>query len=233
MNEIIKVDNLTIYYGNNNRALENISIDVMQNDFVGIVGQNGSGKSTLLKAILGLIPIKYGKVLIEGTKNNKNIKIGYVPQYSQMNTSFPITALDAVALGTFGKGIHPFSYLKKEQKDIALSKLKLLHVDNLAERQLTELSGGEFQRMLIARALTVEPDILVLDEPTASIDAKSREMIYQLLKELSGQMTILLVTHDLEEVLNLASKILCLNNKVTYYGSSNITIDDVNKYCNK
>lgn len=233
MNEIIKVDDLTIYYGNNNRALERISVNIMRNDFVGIVGQNGSGKSTLLKAILGLIPVKYGNVLIDGSKNNKNVKIGYVPQYSQMNTSFPITALDAVALGTFGKGIHPFSYLKKEQKEIAMSKLKLLHVDALAERQLTELSGGEFQRMLIARALTVEPEILVLDEPTASIDAKSREMIYQLLKDLSGKMTILLVTHDLEEVLDMASKIICLNNKVTYYGTSNITIDDINKFCNK
>ena len=114
MNSLIKVDNLTIYYGNNNQALENVNIEINENDFIGIVGQNGSGKSTFLKAVLGLIPLTKGEITFLGEKRNigmKKLRIGYVPQYSQMNASFPINVMEAVAISTFGKGLHPFKYL--------------------------------------------------------------------------------------------------------------------------
>jgi len=234
MNKLIEVKNLTIYYGNNNRALENVNIEIEEGDFLGIVGQNGSGKSTFLKSILGLIPITTGEVLVKGSKKYQNVaKIGYVCQHSSMNTEFPITVLEAVMLGMMGKGFHPFKFLKDSNKDIALEKLKLLSIDHLANRQLFELSGGEFQRLLIARALSIEPEILILDEPTASIDAVSREMIYNFLHTLQGKLTVILVSHDLEEVVRLSTKILALNNKVAYYGPANITVEDINRYCVK
>ena len=221
MSKIIEVKDLTIYYGNNNRALENVNIDIEEGEFLGIVGQNGSGKSTFLKSVLDLIPITKGEVYINGIKKyQKNTKIGYVCQHSTMNTEFPITVLEAVMLGMMGKGFHIFKYLKKSNKEIAMDKLKLLSI-----------SGGEFQRLLIARALAIEPEILILDEPTASIDAVSREMIYQFLSTLKGKMTVILVSHDLEEVLKLSTKILALNNKVAYYGTSDITVEDIHKYC--
>lgn len=226
MNKKIIVNDLSVCYGNNNRALSNINIEILEHEFIGVVGANGSGKSTLIKAILGLVPLQKGTVII----NEPSDKIGYVPQFSQMNTSFPITLLEAVCLGMIGKGLHPFKYLTADNQKKAMEKLKLLKIDSLADRQLTDLSGGEFQRMLIARALALEPNILILDEPTASIDSKSREMIYNLLHELSKTITIILISHDLEEVLKLSTKILCLNNKVTYFGPSNITINDINNY---
>ena len=234
MNKLIEVKVLTIYYGNNNRALQNVNVDIEEGEFLGIVGQNGSGKSTFLKSILDLIPITKGEVLINGAKKyQKSTKIGYVCQHSSMNTEFPITVLEAVMLGMMGKGLHIFKYLKNASKEKALEKLKLLSIDHLADRQLFELSGGEFQRLLIARALAIDPEILILDEPTASIDAVSREMIYKFLETLKGKMTVILVSHDLEEVLKLSTKILALNNKVAYYGSSNITVEDIHKYCVK
>lgn len=235
MNSMIEIDNLTIYYGNNNRALENISLKINEHDFLGIVGQNGSGKSTLLKSILDLVPITSGTVLFNGSKKNTFYKIGYVPQYSSMNMTFPITSLDAVCLGLLGKGLHPFKFIKPEQREVSIEKMKLLQVDHLANRQLSELSGGEFQRILIARALAIEPDILILDEPTASIDSNSRKLIFELLKKLKEEkkMTILLVSHDLQDVLDLSTHIICLNNKVKYYGLSNLTVEDINNYCNK
>lgn len=232
MSKIIEVKDLTIYYGSNNRALENINVEIEEGDFLGIVGQNGSGKSTFLKSILGLIPITSGEVFIKGVKKYQDVtKIGYVCQHSQMNTEFPITVLEAVELSMMGRGLHPFKYLKKnDNKDKAMEVLKLLSIDHLSNRQLFELSGGEFQRLLIARALAIEPEILILDEPTASIDAVSREMIYNFLGTLKNKMTVILVSHDLEEVIRLSSKILALNNKVAYYGSSDLTVNDINQY---
>lgn len=238
MDSIIKVKDLTIYYGNNNRALHNVNIEIEKNDFVGIIGQNGSGKSTLLKAILGIIPITGGTVYfnnIPGRKGIKKLNIGYVPQHSQMNSGFPINVLDAVALGMLGKGLHPFNFVSDNQRKKALEMLEMVKIDHLKDRQISELSGGEFQRLLFARALAIDPDILVLDEPTASIDANSRELIYSLLNKFKeeNKMTILLVTHDLEEIVTLADKLLCLNNRVVYYGDANITIDDINNYFKK
>ena len=163
MSKIIEVKDLTIYYGNNNRALENVNIDIEEGEFWGIVGQNGSGKSTFLKSVLDLIPITKGEVYINGIKKyQKNTKIGYVCQHSTMNTEFPITVLEAVMLGMMGKGFHIFKYLKKSNKEKAMEKLKLLSIDHLADRQLFELSGGEFQRLLIARALAIEPELVKL-----------------------------------------------------------------------
>ena len=118
MNKLIEVKDLTIYYGNNNRALQNVNVDIEEGEFLGIVGQNGSGKSTFLKSILDLIPITKGEVLINGTKKyQKSTKIGYVCQHSSMNTEFPITVLEAVMLGMMGKGLHIFKYLKNASKE--------------------------------------------------------------------------------------------------------------------
>lgn len=218
METAIHIDNLSVYYGKTT-ALSNICLDVMQGEFLGIIGPNGGGKSTLLKAILGLIPTTSGAIQIYGNAPGRNKSaIGYVPQFSTVDRQFPISAIEVVLTGRLKQGLSLFMKYTKEDKKIAYEQLKRVGIEYLAERQISELSGGEFQRLLIARALTVNPKLLLLDEPTASVDVTSRNQIYDLLKELNSQMTIILVTHDLLAISSEVKKLACLNGKLVYHG---------------
>ncbi len=218
METAIHIDNLSVYYGKT-IALSNICLDVKQGEFLGIIGPNGGGKSTLLKAILGLIPITTGVIQIYGNAPGKNrTAVGYVPQFAAVDRKFPISALEVVLTGRLKSGLSLFMKYSKEDKEIAYEQLKHVGIEHLAKRQISELSGGEFQRLLIARALTVNPKLLLLDEPTASVDVTSRNQIYDLLRELNNAMTIVLVTHDLLAISSEVRKIACLNGKLVYHG---------------
>lgn len=224
MNQVaVKIENLSVYYGQT-PALSGVSFDIEEGEYLGIIGPNGGGKTTLLKSILGLIPINNGKIEIFNNRISKNKSLmGYVPQIAVMDKRFPISVLEVVLTGRLKQGLSPFfkfNAVDKEKANEALSKVGIQH---LACRQISELSGGEFQRMLIARALTVEPKILLLDEPTASVDAGSRDQIYNILEELNKEMTIILVTHDLLAVSSQVSKLACLNEKLVYYGKPELT----------
>ena len=151
----VHIENLSVNYGQH-KAIENINIDIPKGDFLGIIGPNGGGKSTFMKAVLGIIPIKTGKIQIFGENiDNCREKIGYVAQFSNVDRSFPITALEVVMTGMIGKGLHPFHKYTEKQRDLALEKLKLVDIEDLCDRQINNLSGGEFQRLLIARALAL------------------------------------------------------------------------------
>lgn len=218
METAIHIDNLSVYYGET-AGITNVCLDVMQGEFLGIIGPNGGGKSTLLKAILGLIPITTGSIQIHGQLIGKNrTVVGYVPQFATMDRHFPISAMEVVLTGRLKQGLSLFMKYSNEDKDIAFEQLRRVGIDHLSKRQISELSGGEFQRLLIARALTVHPKLLLLDEPTASVDANSREQIYSLLKELNKEMTIVLVTHDLMAISSEVKKLACLNKKLVYHG---------------
>lgn len=222
MEKAIHIDNLSVYYGKT-KAISNIFLDVSEGEFLGIIGPNGGGKSTLLKAILGLIPITTGTIQIYGQTPGKNrTAVGYVPQFATMDRQFPISSFEVVITGRLQQGLSPFKKYSKEDKEIAYEQLERVGMERLAERQISELSGGEFQRLLIARALTVHPKLLLLDEPTASVDASSREQIYHLLKELNKEMTIILVTHDLLAVSSEVRKLACLNGKLVYHGGTQL-----------
>jgi zinc transport system ATP-binding protein len=229
METAIHIENLTVYYGET-PAIKNVCMDVNQGEFLGIIGPNGGGKSTLLKAILGLTPITHGKIQIYGKKLNKNrASVGYVPQFATMDRRFPISALEVVLTGRIKPGVSPFMKYSNADKEISYEQLKRVGIDRLANRQISALSGGEFQRLLIARALTINPEILLLDEPTASVDASSRDQIYDLLEALNKKMTIVLVTHDLLAISSKVRRLACLNGSLVYHGEPELNEHIVNE----
>ena len=222
-NTALHIDNLSVCY-KNTMAISNISFDVEDGEYLGIIGPNGGGKSTLLKAILGLVPIYSGNVEIYGEKNNKNKSyIGYVPQFASVDKHFPITLLEVVLTGCLKPGLSPFFKYSNNNKKTAYELLERVGILDLANRQISELSGGEFQKMLIARALAAKPKLLLLDEPTASVDASSRDQIYNLLTELNKDMTIILVTHDLLAVSSQINGLACLNGHLVYHGEPELS----------
>lgn len=231
MEKAIHIENLTVSY-EQTIALKNICLDVQKGEYLAIMGPNGGGKSTLLKSILGLIPIDSGKILIFGKSVNKlGTQISYVPQFSAVDRKFPVSALEVVMTSYIRNGLHPFFKYKKEQKQEALKQMEYVGISDLAKRQISELSGGEFQRLLIARALAVNPQILILDEPTASVDPHSRETIYNVLDNLNKkkEMTILMVTHDLSAISSKVTRLACLNETLVYHGDPELTQSVVNK----
>lgn len=224
----LHIDKLSVCY-KNTMAISDISFDVEDGEYLGIIGPNGGGKSTLLKAILGLVPLSSGTVEIYGEKTNKNKSyIGYVPQFASVDKHFPITLLEVVLTGCLKPGLSPFFKYSSSNKKTAYELLERVGILDLANRQISELSGGEFQKMLIARALAAKPKLLLLDEPTASVDASSRDQIYNLLTELNKDMTIILVTHDLLAVSSQINRLACLNGHLVYHGEPELSEHIVN-----
>ncbi len=197
-----------------NMILEKINLNVKKKEFLGIIGPNGGGKTTLLKAILGLIPLYKGTVNIFGKSPVKGRrKIGYVPQYTVYDKDFPISVWDVVLMGrlTHRKYIPWYSKL-----DLAAAKhaLEIVEMYGFKKRHIDKLSGGQKQRVFIARALALNPKILLLDEPTASVDKHIQKGIYDLLKKLNEDITIILVTHDIGVISSYVDEVVCLNHRM-------------------
>lgn len=196
-------------------TLENVNVQIESGEFVGIFGPNGGGKTTLLKLILGLLPPKRGKVLLFGLPPvEARHLIGYVPQSIHFDRDFPISVEEVVMMGALRKmnwlGRYPSEVKIKLKR--ALEKVGLSHK---AKASFGTLSGGEAQRALIARALIDDPRMLILDEPTANIDPTGQQSIHELLSQLSQTMTILMVTHDLQTIVDKVGKLLCVQRSVT------------------
>ena len=212
----IKVEELSVYYGKT-RALNNINLTINDNEFVAFVGQNGSGKSTLLKSMLGLIEPTNGKITI--TNGATEPTIGYVPQFSSFDKTFPISVREVVLMGAIkGKVSFLFRYSNKD-KERANEMMKLLNIYEFRKRHISQLSGGQLQRVLIARALMCNPDIILLDEPTASLDVDAKKHIYEILKELSKDRTVVLISHDAGIISKYVDKVALLNQRLVYYGT--------------
>lgn len=218
MSELIKLDNVSVKYGNI-EALRNLNLTVEEGDYIGIIGPNGGGKSTLLKTILGLVKPYSGTILFNKTSLKKsNISVGYVPQLNELNTKFPITVKEVVLTSKLPEKMRAFhKYTPKDCLEVE-QVLDLVGILELQHRHISELSGGEFQKMLIARALASNPDILLLDEPTSLIDIKSQEQIYGLIKTLSKHVTIVLVTHHIKEITKQARKLVWLERNIKSEG---------------
>jgi zinc transport system ATP-binding protein len=199
-------------------ALEHVSFQVEQGDYVCIVGENGSGKSTLLKGLLGLLPLRGGRVeLGEGLQNHQ---IGYLPQQSPAQRDFPASVWEVVLSGCLNsQGLRPFyGAAAKERARSMLEKLDLLPLRN---RCFRSLSGGQQQRVLLCRALCASEKLLMLDEPAASLDPAATASLYDLLQELNRQgCTILMVSHDLSAALSHGGKVLHLGHTLLFYGSA-------------
>ena len=209
-NIAIGLQNITAGY-ENDIIIENINCNIYDGDFFGIIGPNGGGKSTLLKLILGLIPPIKGTIEIYGQPPKTGRKnIGYVPQYSEYDKHYPISVWEVVLMGRRNiLGMHPM--YASEDKNATLDALKKVDMLEYKKRHISELSGGQRQRVFIARALASNPKILLLDEPTASIDKDLQSNFYNLLKELNKTVTILLVTHDIGVISSFVNRVACLN----------------------
>lgn len=225
----IEISGIDVYYGEV-RALQDVSLSIKEGDYLAIMGPNGGGKSTFLKSILGLTPIDKGHIKIFGKEGKKNLHlIGYVPQVSNVDKDFPITLIEVVLLGTQKTGLSFFHRYTKEDIKKAEEFIELVGLKGMEERRISQLSGGEFQKMLIARALITKPKILLLDEPTASVDAKSSRDIYDLLGKLNKDITILLVTHNVLAISSYVKELACLNETLVYHGEPSLTEDVVSK----
>ena len=214
--ELINISNLYYKYHKTD-VLENINLSIKEDDFLAIIGPNGGGKSTLLKLILGLLTPINGKI----DKKIKNSLIGYVPQNTNLNIDFPITALEIVLMGHIVSKKRIFGY-SKEDIACAMESLKKVSMEKFANSKIGDLSGGQRQRVFIARALCSNPKIMLLDEPTASIDVKGQREIYELLKELNKFICIVVVSHDISVLLNYAKNVAHINKNLVYHSLENI-----------
>jgi manganese/iron transport system ATP-binding protein len=204
------------YFGRD--VLDEITFEVKRGEFNGIIGPNGSGKSTLLKVIAGLLEPQCGVVEVLGAPPGRGQAIGYVPQTENVNWSFPVSVFDVVLMGVYGK-LGLFRRPSEADKRAALAALEEVGMHDFASRQIGELSGGQQQRVFVARSLVQDPQLLLLDEPIAGVDATSQHAIFTLLEERQKRgMTIVATTHDLSCVATWFDRVLCLNHRIIAYG---------------
>ncbi len=209
-------------------VLEGVSFAVREHEPVCMVGPNGGGKTTLVKLILGLLRPDRGQVHVFGLPPQRaRLRIGYMPQHIQCDLQFPVTVMDIVLMGRLGQGglAGLFGWHGPVDRRAALDALGELGMDAFANRPFRALSGGQRQRVLIARALCCQPDLLVLDEPTASVDTLIEARLFEILHELNRRMTILLVSHDLGFVSGLVQNVICVNRRVFVHPTSRLTGD--------
>jgi zinc transport system ATP-binding protein len=224
--EVVRLENVYVHY-DGVAALEEVNLSIYEDDFLGIIGPNGGGKTTLLKAILGLVKPSRGRVSILGHPPDEMREfMGYVPQYRSFDRDFPLSTLEVVLMGRY-RQVGLLRRYSKKDKELALNALAQVGMVKLKDRQIGSLSGGEQQRVFIARALVAHPSILLLDEPTASIDTPMQVGLYELLSELRHQMAIVLVSHDISAVSIHVDKIACLNHRLFYHGRKELEVQEL------
>ncbi len=211
----VEIENLSVNY-DGILALDKISFSVEKKDFLGIIGPNGAGKTTLFSCMLGLLNNYNGEIKFFGTDIRKSkqylCQIGYVPQKPIFEKNFPATVDEVVGMG-----------LMKNQKEDAIDKvLQKVWLHELSHRRIGDLSGGQQQRVFIAKALVNDPQILILDEPVTGIDLQSKDLFYQILRDLNQKdnITIIWSSHDLDAVAKLVTKVACLNRTLFFHGIS-------------
>jgi len=215
METVVSLQNVSFAY-QGTPVLKEISFDIKQGEFIGIIGPNGGGKTTLLKLILGFLKPSSGKISIFGkypssTQTDSICRISYVPQSLRFDKQFPISVLELVLGGRLSH-LPWYGRFSHADKLAALEALDRVGMVDFHHRAFGNLSGGQAQRALIARALASNPNLLLLDEPTASVDAQAELDIYNILKKLQGNMTIVMVTHNLQAAIELVEKVICVQN---------------------
>lgn len=221
---IIEIRNLGFAYSGH-PVLEDINLTVREGNFVAMIGPNGGGKTTLLKLMLGLLIPTGGSLKIFGHPPRQvSHHIGYMPQNVHVNTHFPVTALDVVLMGKLKPGKRWARYSNGDRLE-AHKALDRLGMGAFCHRRVGKLSGGQLQRVFVARALVSQPRLLFLDEPTANIDTRGQAEFYSLLKELNESVTIIVVSHDLLVLSAYVKSVACINRRLHYHDQAEITED--------
>lgn len=228
-NELITLRNVFVGY-EGKTVLTDVNMTIRERDFLGVIGPNGGGKTTLMKTILGLMKPSSGSVTyFRGGAEVPRLNIGYMPQYTSIDKKFPISVFDVVLSGLSHKKplLRPFSRGQKERCSAILRDMELA---DLAERQIGQLSGGQLQRVLLARAVVSEPEVLVLDEPNTYIDRPAQQKLYQQLAELNHSCAIVLVSHDIDSVLTYARSIACVDGNVLCHDDATLSTEWVERH---
>ena len=224
---MIEIKGLTVSF-NNFSALDDITLTIEDGSFISVVGPNGGGKSTLLKAIIGLLKPSSGEILLDGTppEKHKSGELAYVPQIKTMDREFPALAIELVINGIIGTWT---SRISKSIWNQGLSALEQVGAGHLASRQLSRLSGGELQRVYLARSFVCSPKVLLLDEPASGIDVAGEKDIHKLIDDFQQKTgaIVIMVTHDWETAYHHADKLLLLNRKVICYNSPQIAFNEL------
>lgn len=210
---IVEFRNVSFHYGSN-PAVVDVTFDIFPDDFLAIVGPNGGGKTTILKLMLGMLRPDAGTITLFGKSTREaRTRIGYVPQRTEFDGNFPITVEEIVLTGRLGSSRIGRRYSDAD-REAARRAMEELDLSRLAHREIGALSGGERQRTLVARALSCEPDMLVLDEPTSSVDSRIEKSFYELLQTLHKRIPIVLVSHDLGFVSAYVTRVACINRRL-------------------
>ena len=209
MKKIIEFKSAKLGYGKK-IVFDSLNLEIFEGDFLSIVGPNGSGKTTLLRSIMGLLKPKRGEIV-----RDENVRFGYCMQRQFLDTIFPFTVFEIVMMGRT-RLIGPLRNPRNIDKDKVLKALEITGMRNLVKEPFYNLSGGQKQRVLLARAMSTEPNFLILDEPAADLDIKAEREILSLIKDLQRQqnLTVALVTHELNEAMSIAQKFIFLNRNV-------------------
>ena len=232
--EILKIENLYFDYSDTS-VLRDVNFTLHKGDFLGIIGANGAGKSTLIKIILKILPYNKGKITLFGedlSKFKENYKIGYVSQKANsFNSDFPATVKEVVMANLYSRrGL--FKRYRKEDDEKLSTVLEKVGMSGYENRLIGNLSGGQQQRIFIARALISEPELLLMDEPTVGVDAKSVKQIMDIISELNKQgMTIIMTNHDTPELVRVSDKLLifCEHGNGEFVSRNDLTMQQINE----
>jgi len=217
---ILDVSHLTVRY-NGRTALEDITFHLHEGERIAIVGPNGAGKSTLIKVVAGVLQPQSGEVNISGSRPGEHVCIGYIPQRSHVDWTFPVSVADVVMMGRSAK-LGPLNWPHKRDWDMVHHALETVELTDLASRQISQLSGGQQQRMFIARALAQEAELMLMDEPLTGLDAPAQEGLLNILDRLkSEKVTVMLATHDIDQAASHFDRIMLLNHRLIALGEPN------------
>jgi zinc/manganese transport system ATP-binding protein len=219
MDSIIKLENVsTVYEGERRPAIRDVNLTLERNELVYVVGPNAAGKTTLLETVNGLLPVFRGKISVLGMDVQTQgrmvrCEIGYVPQDFMVEPGEPYTALDVVLMGRYGR-IGVLHRPEEKDREKALDAMRLLGVEELTDKTMGKLSGGQQQKVMLARAIAKEPKILLLDEPFSNLDPESREKIPSLIRRLheENELTTIIVTHDIHKMLKQCRRVIVMIN---------------------
>ncbi len=221
MNELIEIKNISAGY-EGKIVINNINLTVFRQDFLGIIGPNGGGKTTLLKVILGLLKPTCGEVIFDSDAAKNT---GYMPQTNQIDKKFPILVSEVIVSGLMSENLS-----KPEKRQRTIEICQTMGLETIISKPIGTLSGGQLQRVLLARAVINDPQLLILDEPNSYVDKHFEHHFYEYLQEINKKTAIILVSHDIGTVISNVKNIACVNETLHYHSGADVETEWLEKH---